>query len=639
MKRFVFITLGVVLSAAGPVDRLAAQQTPRLEPVVVTATKIEEPAEQLGAAVTVITEEDIQRHRWETVGDALRGVPGVQIHQSGGFGKTTAVRIRGAGPQQVQVLVDGVRVKSPTLGSAELADITLDQVERIEIVRGPQSTIFGADAIGGVVNIITRHGRGPLSAHAAVEGGTRDTHRERAGLSGSAGPFDYALSGSWFESNGQFRNDGVEQRALSTRLGLALPRDGHASLSLRYTRTASELPFDGLTPTAEPPFFVLDPNAEQLSETLVLALEWTHKPVAWFEVRARHGQFWNWLTFLDPATAADAAAGNSDLVFGETRSQIDVQRRETELLTAWHAGKWNTLTLGGEYRMESGENVRMFRERVENVAWFIQDELRLFDRLVLSAGRRWDDHSTFGGATTHRAGAVLKIPETGTRLRGTWGEGFRAPTINDLFFPGFSNPRLKPERSESWDAGVDQRFWRDRVRLGFTWFENEFSNLIQITSDAALCPPGNAFGCPINVGRARSRGLEASVAADLLESLTVSGGYTFTDTEDRDTGRPLPRFAPHRYTFGLTWEPIKPLSLFTEVHVVSSQFEREGRPRNAGYHRIDVGGRYRLTARQGAWPALDLVARIDNVTDQAYMEVLGFRALGIQALAGIEARY
>lgn len=617
----------------------AAQEPPRLEPVVVTATRLEEPLERLGAAVTVITEDDLRTYGYPSVAEALRRVPGLDIQRSGGPGKTTAVRIRGATPQQVQVLVDGVRVKSPTTGLAELADIPLDQIERIEIVRGPQSTIYGADAIGGVVHIITKRGRGPLSGFVSVEGGNYDTHRERAGLSGSLGPFDWALGGSWFESNGQFRNDGHEERALAGQVGLSLPAQGRLSLAARYQRNETELPFDGLTPAPTPPFFVLDPNAEQTTETAVVSLAWDQKPVEWFEVHARLGRFWSSLAFRDPATPADAAAGNLDLLFGPTRSQIDVERREAEFVTAFHAGRWNTLTLGAEHRTEVGESRGNFRERLETVAWFVQDELRLFDRLILSGGRRWDDHSAFGSVATHRASAVVRVPETGTRLRASWGEGFRAPTINDLFFPGFANPGLRPERSESWDAGVDQRFWRDRIRLGVTYFENAFRDLIQLTFDPADCPPGNPFGCPINVGRARSEGVEFSAEVDLLDTLTFSGTYTFTETKDLTTGGPLRRFPPHRYTFALTWTPERALTLFTEVLVVSSQFEREGFPRNPGYHRVDLGGRYRLVERRGPWPAVEAFARLNNATDQSYMEVLGFRALGIHVLAGLEARY
>lgn len=630
-----------------------AEEPRALEPVVVTATKIEEPAERLGATVTVLTEEDLAAFRRESAGAALRPVPGVLIQQSGGPGKTTAIRIRGASPQQVQVLVDGVRVKSPTTGLAELADIDLEQVERIEIVRGPQSTLHGADAIGGVVHIITKRGRGPLSAYASAEVGNRDTFRWRAGLSGSAGPFDYALGGSWFESDGQVPNDATRQRAFSSRLGLSLPADGHLGLSLRYARVATELPFDGLTPVPTPPFFVLDPNAEQLSETVTLGLQWTQRPVEWLEVRARYGRFWNWLTFRDPATAADAAAGNLDLLFGELRSRIDVERREAELVTAWHAGRWNTLTLGAEYQHEAGENrsssggfPTRFEERLATVSWFVQDELRLFDRVILAGGRRWDDHSAFGAVATHRASLVVLLRETGTKLRGSWAEGFRAPTINDLFFPSFANPDLRPERSESWDAGLDQRLWRDRVRLGVTYFDNWFRDLIQITFDASQCPPGNPFGCPVNVGRARTRGVETSLAVDLPGRVTLSGAYTFTEAEDLRTRRPLRRWPRHRYSAGLTWEPVRALSLFAEALVVSSQPDQATDPatfaaldvRNPGYHRLDVGGRYRLFERRGAWPSLDFTARISNLTDQRIMEVFGFPAPGIQALVGLEAR-
>jgi vitamin B12 transporter len=646
MHRVLGVVVVGALAAAALTAPAVGQEERRLEPVVITATKIETPAERLGATVTVITEEEVELHRWETLGDALRSVPGVDIQRSGSLGKTTSIRIRGATPQQVQVLVDGVRVKSPTTGSAELADIAVDQIERIEIVRGPQSTLYGADAIGGVVNIITKRGRGPFSSYTSLEAGNYGTHRERAGFSGSAGIFDYSLSGSWLGSDGQFDNDGLKQGALSTRMGVTLPANGHLGLSVRYTDTESELPMDGLTPTAQSPFFVLDPNAEQHSETLTVALEWTHKPVEWFEMRARYGQFWNWLTFRDPATSADTAAGNLDELFGELRSQIDVERRETELLLAWHAGKWNTLTLGGEYVAEFGTNDSVsggvptqLDEHLQTISWFVQDELRLLERLILSGGLRGDDHSRFGSVTTGRAGAVLLIREIGSKLRATWGEGFRAPTINDLFFPRFSNPDLQPERSESWDVGFDQRFWRDRIRLGFTYFHNLYKDLIQLTFDGSQCPPGNPFGCPINVGRARTEGIEATGALDLLETLTVSGTYTYTDSEDLATGRPLRRFPRHRGTGGLTWEPIKELSLFAEAEVVSSQFEGEGLPSNPGYYHIDVGGTWRILPRRGAAPGLDFTVRVNNATDQDYMEVLGFPALGVNFLAGLQIRY
>ena len=648
--RRVRIATVIMMPLAALLPPAAAQEPRTLEPVVVTATKLEEPQERLGAAVSVITEDDLKAYNYETVGDALRQMPGLEIQRSGSLGKLTDIRIRGTSTSQVQVLIDGMRVKSPTLGTFDFSDLAIDQIERIEIVRGPQSTLYGADAIGGVVNIITKRGKGPFSAFASTEAGNYDTLRERAGFSGSSKVFDYAFGGSWLESNGQLRNDGSEQRAVAGRIGLTLPASGHIGLSLRYNRTATDLPVDLTIPTS--PFFIPDPDSRQQSETTTLALQWDQKPLEWFELHARFGQFWNQVGFQDPFTAGDVAAGNSD--FADFRSQTNTQRREAELVIAFHAGKWNTLTLGGEHRNESGRILSVsagvpeaFFKRIETASAFVQDELRLFERLVLSGGWRYDDNSAFGGVTTHRAGVAVPVKETGTKLRGTWGEGFRAPTIDDLFFPGFANPSLKPERSESWDAGIDQKLWRGRIRLGVTYFENKFRNLIQFQPTVAGCPPADTFGCSVNIGRARTQGVEFVTAVDVLETLLFTANYTHVDTKDLITQRELRRVPHHHYNFGLTWDPLRALSLFVQANVISSQFDEATDPttfaavpvRNSGYHRIDLGGTYHITGKHGAFPALDFTVRLNNGTDERYMEVFGFRNLGINVLAGLQARY
>jgi vitamin B12 transporter len=621
----------VTVLLAATVSPAAAQEAKRLEPVVVTATKLEEPQERLGATVTVITEDELKLYNYETVGDALRQVPGLEIQRSGSLGKLTNMRIRGTSTAQVQVLIDGMRVKSPTLGSFDFSDLAIDQIERIEIVRGPQSTLHGADAIGGVVNIITKRGKGPFSAFASTEAGNYDTLRERAGFSGSYKLLDYALSGSWFESNGQFRNDGFEQRAVTARVGLALPADGHVGLSLRYNRTAIDLPVDFTISTS--PFFVRDPDSKQQSETTTLSLQWDQKPLDWFELHARAGQFWNQLGFQDPFDSTDF------------RSQIKNRRHEIELVTAFHAGKWNTLTLGGEYRNDSGRERSVFAgerdtffKRIETASAFVQDELRPFERLVLSGGWRYDDNSAFGDVATYRAGVAVPVKEAGTKLRGTWGEGFRAPTLDELFFPQFANPDLKPERSESWEAGLDQRLWRDRIRLGVTYFENEFRNFIQFQPTSDGCPPGN-IACSVNVGRARTQGVEFTGAVDILDDLLFTANYTYVDTKNLITKQELRRVPHHTYNFGLTWDPLRALSLFVQANVVSSQFETEGFPRNPGYHRIDLGGVYHIMEKRGAFPALDFTLRLNNATDARIFEVFGFRNLGINVLAGPQARY
>ena len=208
-----------------------AQESKSVDPVVVTATAVPTPTEQLGASISVVNGQDFQTYHYPTVDEALRNVPGVEIRRSGSYGKTSSISIRGANSNQVQVLVDGLRVKSSTLGQADLSDLSPDLIDRIEIIRGAQSTLYGADAIGGVVNIITRKGSGgPFQATTQQEVGNYDTYASAATIRGAYKIFNYALSGSHFESNGQFQNDGTNANSFNARVGLdSLPWDSSLS--------------------------------------------------------------------------------------------------------------------------------------------------------------------------------------------------------------------------------------------------------------------------------------------------------------------------------------------------------------------------------------------------------------------------
>lgn len=624
----------VTVAAEGQETNLEAQpakpEVRRVDPVVVTATKIETPVGELGASVSVVTEDDFRTYHYPTVGEALRSVPGLDIRRSGSLGKATSVSIRGANANQVQVLVDGVRVKSPTLGQVDLSDLSPDSIERIEVIRGPQSTLYGADAIGGVINIITKRGRGPFSATLEQEAGNRDTLRSRGSASGQWKLLDYALSGSHAESNGQFKNDGSEQNALNARLGLSLPGDSRLDFVARWNRTDTDLPVKFVCCGPLPVEPLIDVNARQQSETLLLSLEGRTRPVRWWESRARLSRYQNTAGFQDPV---DPGYDFDFPVF----SQIDVERREAEWVNALHVGKWSTSTVGLEYRHEEGENrgnLGSFRARSHTQSVFFEEQLRLFDRLYLTGGFRLEDHSVFGTETTERGGLAYVIKGWGTRLRGSAGSGFRAPTINDLFFPGFSNPGLQPERSFSYDFGLDQKLWSDRLRLGLTYFQNSFDNLIRFVPLSVF-----PFVAVVNVARARTAGIEFTSEANLLPSLVASVNYTYTDSEDLSTDRPLPREPRHRWNVGLAWEPIRRLSLFAQLHVSTRQFESEAVGFNRGHTRVDVGGTYRVVDRYGWLQSLELTARVENLLDEGYSEVRGFPALGTQVMLGARARF
>jgi vitamin B12 transporter len=618
-----------ILMVALAVDLAAAQteETKRVEPVVVTATKVETPVAELGASVTVVNGDDFQTYHYSSADEALRNVPGLEIRRSGSLGKVSSAFIRGANSNQVQVLVDGVRVKSPTTGQADLSDISPDLIERIEIIRGPQSTLYGADAIGGVINIITRKGKGAASGSIELEGGNYDTWATRAAAGGSFKILDYSLSASHLESNGQFKNDNFDINALNGRIGVSLPAESSLSFVVRYNKNETGLPIKAIFPPPQPITPIIDPNQKQQSETLVMTLEGQTHPVPWWESRVRLSRYTNEFGFQD--------APDPGFVFESPfRSQIDVERREAEWVNSFHIGKWSTSTIGLEYRREQGDDKGVFHKATETWSGLFEEQLRFFDRLFLTAGFRVEDHSVFGTATTGRGSIAYDVKEWGTRLHGSAGSGFRAPTINDLFFPGFSNPALQPERSLSWDAGVGQKLWQDHIRLDATYFHTDFRDLIQFVPLDVF-----PFATVDNVGRARAEGLEFTVEADLWYNLIASASYTFTDTKNLTTGDPLPRVPKHSGNVGLTWEPIRRLSLFTQLYVRSSQFDNFGNIFNSGYTRVDIGGTYRLLDRYGWLQALEATARVQNLFNEHYAEVHGFPALGINFLLGVRARF
>src|SRR5262244_2163393 len=343
---FWIVRLLFLLGVLFPVGMPAAQEPPQrdLDPVVITATKLETRAEQLGSSVTGVPGDDVQRYHYESVEDVLRTVPGVEIRRSGSYGKVSNISIRGANANQVQVLVDGVRVKSPTTGQVDLSDISPDLIERIEVIRGPQSTLYGADAIGGVVNIITKKGKGPFSATAEGGAGNYDTYTGRGWFSGTYSLLDYSGSVSHLESNGQFKNDGSDKNAVNFRVGLSLPWESSVAFSLRWVKNDIGLPVKFVS-TSLPPLPndpVIDSNNRQISETWVMALTGHTKPFEWWEIDARGGRYQNKTTFIDLPDAADPCPFPPC----EFPGRFDVKRWEAELLSRFHIGKWSTSTIG-----------------------------------------------------------------------------------------------------------------------------------------------------------------------------------------------------------------------------------------------------------------------------------------------------
>jgi vitamin B12 transporter len=458
------------------------------------------------------------------------------------------------------------------------------------------------------------------------EGGNYTTFRERAGVSGSTGPWSYSLGVSRLDFEGQFDNDEHRVTSVNARLGYALPNNGELSLVGRYQNGSLGIPFATVFPD-------FDPNREQDQQLALLSLEWRQPWTPIWEHRLRVSGVDETLTLRDQPDPAHPFAFDSD---------ISSRRLETEWYHFIKPVPWNTITLGAEYRTEVGEVKGNYRKTADSWALVLQDQIALFDRLFLTGGVRYDGSNVFEDQPTGRVAASYLLKQTDTRFKASWGQGFRAPTFNELFFPAFppcpafGNPNLKPEESNSWDGGVEQHLWGRRVRLGVTYFRTDFTDLIQST----LIDSVNFCFQAQNIGKARSEGVEVEASVTPVDGLVLALAYTYTDSEDLTTGNPLPRVAPNALAVTGTWEPLPGLTLSGEVLVMSSQFEAPGQPRNPGYTVVNAAAAYRLPIKR--WGVLSNIAlhvRVTNLFNESYSEVAGFPALGTHVVAGIRANF
>lgn len=589
------------------------------EDMVVTADRMAVPAETTGSSVTVIGRGEIELRQPISLLELLRTVPGLEVAQSGGPGGVASVFIRGGGSDDTLVLLDGVRLNSPTSGAFDFADLTTDAIERIEILRGPQSGLYGSEAMGGVVSITTRRGEGAPGGWVAAESGSRAHRRLAAGAGGARGGFDFAVTAAAFETDGvsaaserrgNRENDPYDNMTLAARLGVGFLGDGRADLTLRYVD--SQVAIDGFTFGVGP---TDDPNALQNREMFQASLRLQKELAPW------------WHQSVTVGTVDDETIGSDpDTPFNNFRFRGRVS--EASAVSDFRLGADDHLLAGASFERREAANPGAFDEGVDLASVFLTNRWGWRDRLFVSVGARHDDYSELGAETTWRTTASLLFPGRGTRLHASTGTGFRLPTFNELFFPGAGNPGLSPEASRGWDAGVEQGFLDGRVRLGATWFENRFDDLI--TFDLA------SFRFA-NVARAESRGVELSLDAAVRPGLDLGSSWTWTETEDLATGLPLARRPEHRGTLVVAYQPRERLRGTLAAVVVRDRIDSDGTAMD-DYERFDLTAEYRLGvggSPAGPWH-LRLYVRIDNLLGAGYEEISGFTTPGRTAVVGVK---
>jgi len=599
------------------------------ETVVVTAVRTPRPVSEVASSITVLDKAAIDASQQFTVSDLIARTPGVTASRTGGFGTTTGVRIRGGESDQTVVVIDGVKLNDPSApgGGYDFGDLFVGDAAQIEVLRGPQSTLWGSQAIGGVVNIVTALPNGPVEGSVEAEGGSRGTAGARAAIGGKQQGISWQVAGNAFRTDGisaiapEFgghERDGYRHYGTSGRL-LAEVTDG-VSLDLRGYWSHGKVGLDsGFGPPDTPEY--------QKSTNWI---GYAGLNVALFDGRLKN---------RIAVTRDQIVRDNFDPSLGADDKTFDAHGRNDHVEYQGNfalAKGWDAV-FGAEHEYSRFSAISpQFQSDPDHGAVSI-DSLygqlngTLLDHLTLTGGVRYDHHQTYGGHALLSGGAVWSAG--GTTFRASYGEGFKAPTLYQLY-GSFGNLALRPERAHGWDAGVEQKLGR-HVTASLTWFDRDTRNLIQF----AGFPPraDRPFGYYQNVDSANSHGVEAAVAAR-FGSLTLEGNYSWIEATDRSPGathgndllrRPhhvANADATYAWRFGLT-------TTIAVTHASHAFEDAANTVRLGGYTLVD------LRAEQPIGQGFSLFGRVENLTDKNYETAYRYGTLGRSLYAGVRATF
>ncbi len=644
---FVISPIHPAFSQSEPAEAPPSRTGRELE-ITITANRTPTAIQRTGSAITVVSSEEIRKTNPGSLVDALRYVPGLDISETGGPGGSSSIRLRGANAGQTLVLVDGIRVNdaSGASGEFDIGSIPSGLIDRIEVLRGPQSALYGSDAMGGVINIITRRGRGPLQGFAQVEGGSYGTLAGNAGVYGTKGPWSYSFAASGLHrdgfsrygyrvprlrARGPFENDSTEAIGGFGRLGYN-PGTGfrfEVGAMSNVTRTEYDAAFGAFPDT---------PSASTRRFHSVWA-------------RAEADSFDNRLT-----SALTLSANRTDRFYRDTgftlasfpnpsswtHSDFTGDRFAAEYQGTIRLDRFGTLVLGAKTERETAltfdqglipvltPRVKTLDRQQDTHSLYSLWQLPIGERLDVSFGGRLDHVPDVDTFLTWRTTAAYRILETGTKLRTSIGTGGKAPTLFQRYAPIYGTASLRPEHSFGGDLGIDQSLLDGRIKLSATLFYNKFQDLISFATI-----PGCPAGCYQNVARAETSGLELEGSAVLwADYVTLKGAYTFLRAKDLATGRTLARRPESVGKLGLAVTPIENLTIEPSMTLVSKRFSGNNQTQPLKpYARFDMHVNYKINQ------SYDVYVRGENLNNARYQEVANYGTTGRAVYAGMKATW
>ncbi|HEV2804333.1 MAG TPA: TonB-dependent receptor [Chthoniobacterales bacterium] len=629
MRKRSWLLAAAVLSAAAFTGRaqdaasFGLQNSEAESPgIVVSATRIETLEEDSPATVDVLRSDDFEINQTHRVADALREVPGVSVVQSGPPGSLTSVFTRGLRSEHTQVLLDGIPVNQGLQGAFNFGDLTTDNIDRIEIVRGPQSTIYGPRALAGVIQIFTKRGRSEPAGEFSLEGGSNSTVRGTLSSAGSANQFDYSVGLSGLTTDNERPNN--EYRLWSGITNLGWSPNEQLRLSALVTYSLADL---GLPNT------IFDPRPRDnfLTERWLVAPHLDFKPTQW----------WTHRLIFSYDEERQVNDPNDDGFVGPTRALFT--RATVDYQNDLKPASWLTLTSGLFYSHVDAGQERPFVSQIfgpqptfisdetEETSVFVQASVTPFKGMNFVAGGRYDHFNQFGDIWTYRFAGSYLIAKTDTHLHASVATGFSPPSAQDKIFG--NNFALEPEENLGWDVGVEQRFYEGRVMFGLTYFHNDLSNVIGF----------NGLFETLNLGAAETQGIEFEFRATPITDLTLVATYTYLDAHNTSAaditqlpGARLPRRPRNEAYISASYLWTKKLRTTIEAKFVNAREELNfGGPNFdiEDYAFVNLAAEYEVSHR------FSVYARINNLTDEQYSEVFGFPALGRTAFAGFKVRF
>lgn len=639
---------GTILASAATAG---AQPSPRPETqgadaadsvVIVTATRTPQQPRAIGASVSILTSRQIEAAQSVDVAELLRQVPSIGINRNGGTGALASVRIRGAEAEQTVVLIDGVKLNDPSQpgGGFNFANLLVGDLDRIEVLRGPQSTLYGSQAIGGVINLISREARNPLEASLIVETGELDTSSIKGSVRGRTDRASYGLSAGRFESSGisaaaaGTETDSYENTALHARGALALSEA--LELEGQVWWSSGDVGIDGFP---APAFALADTLERSRTDDLILD--------GGANLTLLDGRWRTRLSLNQTTTDRDSInPGLSVPVTFVARGRND----RLELQSVFDLSPRVQLVGGVEQetaRLRTASPSPFDPDPVPDVAEaeiraaYLQAQVAPLPWLVATLGVRHSDHDRFGGATNLRLTAAASLNGGNTVVRAALADGFKAPTLFQLY-SDFGNRLLEPEEAVSGEIGIEQRLLDGLLVGSLTLFKRETTNQIDFIGCFGNPNPicvGRPFGTYDNVARSEAEGFEATVDFRPLPTLSLAATLSGLDARNAATGTPnfdrrLPRRANNTASLTAGWQPTGRLDLSASWSRVGDSFDNASNTaRLAGYDLVTVRASYALTRR------IRVFGRIENATDEVYQTSRGYGAQPRQISAGLHASF